>query len=101
MASDPHRISLEDALVMVRRAQAAPPLPVKGWSIGGAIIQEILAQPGATGLRAYLALDDKGDPTLVFVGVNGDGNDLHEGVIAEFVWPCPPVCPDTSPFLTP
>lgn len=96
--SDRHRISLADALVMVQRARKTPPTMVKGWSIDAGIITEILAQPGARSLRAYLAATDEGIATLVYLGVNAEGRDMTDGVIAEFVLPCPPFCDEASPF---
>ncbi len=98
MAADPHRIPLADALAMVQRARLTPPTMVKGWSIDGAIVKEILSQPGATGLRAYLAANGDGQATLVFVGIDGRGRDITEGTIAEYLFPCPPVCDEASPF---
>jgi hypothetical protein len=98
MSADAHRISLEDAVVMVRRAREAKLLPVNGWLIDGDIIREILAQPGATGLRAYLAATEAGAPTLVYVGTDQQGRDMYEGVLAEYIWPCPPTCDGDSPF---
>jgi hypothetical protein len=99
--SDRHRISLADALVMVRRARQSPPKMVKGWSIDGAMIREILDQPGARSLRTYLAATEDGVATLVFLGVDADGNDLPEGPIGEYAFPCPPECDVTSPFNAP
>ncbi len=98
MAADEHRISLDDALVMVKRARDARMLPVNGWLTDGGIIREILAQPGAVGLRAYLAATVEGAPTLVYVGTDQDGRDMADGVIAEYLWPCPPECDESSPF---
>jgi hypothetical protein len=97
--SDRHRISLPDALAMVKRARETPPTLVKGWSIDGAIITEILAQPGARSLRAYLAATEDGVATLVYVGVDEGGRDMTDGVIAEYAVPRPPVCDSNSPFV--
>lgn len=98
MSDDPHRISLQDAQIIVRRARGAPPRLVKGWSVDARIIREILAQPDATSLRAYLGAKEDGEATLVFVGVDSNGKDMTGGTIAEWVWPCPPVCDESSPF---
>lgn len=98
MTSDPHRISLPDALALVQRAQKTPPRLVKGWSIDAAVIREILAQPGATQLRVYLGAKEDGEATPVFLAVSAEGRDLSDGTIAEWAWPCPPLCDDASPF---
>jgi hypothetical protein len=96
--SDRHRISLPDALAMVKRARETPPTLVKGWSIDGAIISEILAQPGARSLRTYLAATEDGVATRVYLGVDSEGRDMTDGVIAEYAMPCPPMCDMASPF---
>lgn len=95
---DRHRISLPAALAMVKRARDTTPTMVKGWSIDGAIISEILAQPGARSLRTYLAATEEGVATLVYVGVDADGRDMTDGVIAEYAYPCPPMCDERSPL---
>lgn len=99
--SDRHRISLPDALVMVQRARQSPPKLVKGWSIDGAMIREILDYPGARSLRTYLAATEDGVATLVYLGVDENGKDLTEGPIGDYAIPCPPDCDRTSPFNAP
>ncbi len=96
MASDPHRISLENAIPMVQRARAGKLLPVHGWMFEAAIVREILAQDGCAGLRIYLAAKAGGDPTVVLVGTDAEGRDMTGGVIAEEALPCPPFCDDSS-----
>lgn len=98
MSKSEHRISLADALRVVAQGRKARWLPVEGWTVGAEIIREILAQPGAQGLRCYVGATDKGDPTLVFLAVDGEGHDQHRGTIAEYAKPCPPICDLTSPF---
>lgn len=100
MASDPHRISLEDAIPMVQRARAGKLLPVHGWMFEAAIVREILAQAGCAGLRIYLAAKAEGDPTAVLVGTDAEGRDLVEGTLAEYSQPCPPWCDEGSPFVS-
>jgi hypothetical protein len=56
------------------------------------VYERILAQPGCAGVRAYEARGEKGERQTVLVGVDGDGNDMMEGVLAEFAFPCPPYC---------
>lgn len=98
MPKDPHRISLTDALRMVRRARRNKLLPVTCWTIDADAIERILRQKGTSGLRIYLGQDDEECPTLVFLGVDEQGNDQYHGEIAEYSQPCPPFCPDDSPF---
>ena len=101
MAPDQHRITLPDALVIVQRARATPPKQVHGWSIGAEIIKEILDQDGAGLLRVYLGAREDGVATVVFLATDAQGRDMTEGTIAEFAYPCPPMCDAASPFAQP
>lgn len=74
---------------------------------GGDIIQRVLQETGAVGIRIYYAIDDKGQKQLLVVGVDEFGNNLlpKEGVagksaeadgdpiIVDFSRPCPTECP--------
>jgi hypothetical protein len=92
-----HRITLERARDMIRglRTQASPKLP-QALAVNRGIIDEILAQKGCVGLRAYPALAADGTTTLVVVGIDDQGEDLSQGVIGEEFWPCPPWCASNS-----
>jgi hypothetical protein len=98
MAADQHRITLDAALDLVNRAREQKLLSVSGWSVDRGIVDEILAQNDVQSLRFYLAITADGAPTLVLVGVTSAGQDIHRGVIAEYVLPCPPICDPDSPF---
>jgi hypothetical protein len=98
MPADPHRIPRKDALRMVRRARRAKLIPVNCWSVDARSIERILAQKGTRQLRIYFAIGDDKQPTLVFLGADAKGRDQHEGEIAEYSSPCPPFCPEDSPF---
>ncbi len=98
---DRHRISLPDAVAMVQQARKSAPTMVNGWNIDAGIIREILAQPGAAGLRAYMASTAEGVATLVYLAVDQNGKDMADGTIAEYVIPCPPFCDPDSPFSNP
>jgi hypothetical protein len=54
---------------------AFPEAPV-GYALGKNIIEKILAQPGCAGIRFDYALNDEGQKTLVYKGIDADGNDL-------------------------
>ena len=43
---------------------------------GKTVLEQLLAQKGCVGLRFYLAKDKLGKTTLVFKGVDKDGNDI-------------------------
>ncbi|MBA4313143.1 MAG: hypothetical protein C0417_11000 [Chlorobiaceae bacterium] len=65
---------------------------IKGGLFWKEYVQKLLDQPGCVALRYYYALDDKGNPTIVLVGVDGDGNDMTNGIILEISPFCPPIC---------
>jgi hypothetical protein len=54
----------------------ANPGELGSYTIGRNIIDVILAQPGCVGMRFYNALNEGGQKTLVYVGIDVDGNDL-------------------------
>ncbi len=101
MAEHSHRIALAQAVELVARARQDPDLKVKGWQFSSPIIREILDHPETVGLRFYMARTEEDAPTLVVVGTNAEGADVISGTIAEWAWPCPPVCDESSPFFEP
>jgi|SRR5215467_3015141 len=50
----------------------------KSYVIGKNVIEEMLAQPGCVGLRFYNAIDESGRQTLVYAGVDTNGNTIIE-----------------------
>lgn len=65
---------------------------------GKAAILAILNQEDCVGMRLYYALDEEGTKQIIAVGVDGDGNDLYEGLLAERSIRCPPSCGATNPL---
>jgi hypothetical protein len=92
-----HFISCEEAVLLLRRR------PTKVTERGGhfprAVIDDILAQPGCSGLRFYFGTKADGSTTLVFVGIDGAERDMTDGVIVEDYYPCPPFCDATSALI--
>jgi hypothetical protein len=70
------QISHELAADFVKAYENANPRDIKGYNIGRNIIDQILAQPGCMGLRFYNALNEEGQKTMVYVGIDADGKDL-------------------------
>jgi hypothetical protein len=91
--SKDHRISLSDAAAQTRRyrEQVGKDAPKSGF-LFRKLIDELLAQPGCAGLRICYARTDKGEDSLVLVGVDKNGNDMVEGTLLEDVFWCPPFC---------
>ncbi len=100
MAEQNHAISLADAVVLTTRAREASLLPIHAWQFDRGIIDQILAQTGAEGVRIYLGMDAAGAANLVIVGTDTDKKDLTAGVLAEYGLPCPIWCDDGSVLLT-
>lgn len=98
MASDPHQITLAEAVTRTSRWQAANPNAITAVWFAREAIDRILAQPGCDGLRLYNAQQADGSWTMVLVGTAGREVDLASGELAEEGLPCPPNCDRTSPL---
>jgi len=61
---------------MVKDFQTANPTDSQGTYIGRNIIEKILAQPGCVGINFYNAINEKGEKTLVYVGVDAQGRNI-------------------------
>jgi len=85
-------ISLGDASVLTANHRAANPGQVLAHFFGKNILQEILTQDGCVGIRIYLGQDESGTSKLVIVGADSGGNDMIDGVIGDFAYPCPSHC---------
>ena len=69
-------ISHEMAADFVKAFEQAHPNENRGYHLGRNIIEKILAQPGCAGIRFYYGLNEEGQKTLVYVGMDADGKDL-------------------------
>lgn len=88
-----HHISLNDAITLIaRHRSAAAATEVKAHAFARDQLLEVLNQPRCRGLRLYHARGADNAPTLVAVGMDGDGNDLTSGTLLELAMPCPPFC---------
>ncbi len=87
-----HHIELDEARELIDRHKRAHPGSRTAVAFTRVPMDRMLAQPGCVGVRAYFALNPDGTPTLVLVGVTADGRDLDDGIVAEFAYPCPPMC---------
>jgi hypothetical protein len=83
VASIGEEISHEMAADFVGAYKQANPNDVAGFTIGRAIIDQILAQPGCVGMRYYNALNEAGQKTLVYVAVDASGKDITKKVVVE------------------
>jgi len=63
---------------MVKDFQDEFPKDVKSYYIGRNIIEEILNQPNCVGIKFYNALNECGEKTLVYVGIDENENIIEE-----------------------
>lgn len=61
---------------LVNNYRNAHPNDVKGYIIGKEILNLILAQPGCAGIEFYNAINEVGQKTLVYVGLDQNGKQL-------------------------
>lgn len=76
-------IGVELGTQMVKNYQVANPTDVQAYTIGRNIIDQILQQPGCVGIKFYNAINELGEKTLVYVGVDQNGNAMVEQVSVE------------------
>jgi hypothetical protein len=94
-ASRDHRISREEASSLVQAFQArAGEGEHRASAFNRSAFEQLLAQPGAAGIRIYRAQHADGSPTMVMVAVDDQGQDLAsvDGVFIQNGHDCPPWC---------
>jgi hypothetical protein len=87
-----HEIGLTEARELIVRSKRQNPGSKSAAMFTRVPLDRILAQKGCTGVRMYYGLNPDGSRTLIMVGVDEQGNDLDEGIIADRTFPCPPYC---------
>ncbi len=94
-------IPLTDAEAWAKSWQNSPPKPLaKAHLIPLVVLEELLAIPEVANVRAYMGVDSSGQQKLMFVGVNGNGDDMTDTVFSGTV-PCPNCCDTSSPLYNP
>jgi hypothetical protein len=76
-------ISHEMAADFITSFEKAYPTENKWFCMGKNILEQILAQPGCAGIRFYNGINEKGQKTLVYVGMDAAGNDIMETVVVD------------------
>ncbi len=88
-----HDITLDEAKEWTKNYRVqVPSNATKAHFFGKDAIQAILNQDDCVGIRIYYALDTEDRQQLIVVGADANENDLHEGLLAERSFPCPPSC---------
>lgn len=92
-----HAVSLKKARSLIKAYQKRKSRKsVKALYFSKTGIEKILKQKGCVGLRIYYGKKTSGADTLVIAGADKNGNDIAEGPLAEFGFPCPPFCPSND-----
>jgi hypothetical protein len=94
-----HRISREEAASLIQAFQAKAQAGThRASTFNHSAFEQLLAQPGAVGIRIYRAEHKDGSPTMVMVAVDGEGVDLDNAsaVFMQFSHDCPPYCAGTG-----
>jgi hypothetical protein len=71
-------VGLELGDQFVANFQTTFPNEAPGFLIGKKIITQILNQPGCEGLKVYNAINEFGQKTLVYVGIDNKGGNILE-----------------------
>ncbi len=96
-----HRVTLPQAAEQARRFRhGGPTRKGDAGAFNATAVRALLDQPGCVGMRYYRATTAAGEDSLVLVGVDADGNDMVDGVLLDFVQPCPPWCSDGNALNT-
>ena len=98
-------ISYEQGAKLIKNHYDQNPDDVVAQFTGKNQIEKILAQPGCIGIRTFYAINEIGIRTLIFVGVDKDGNNIIEipgekyksiaptkAVMIKGSYFCPPYC---------
>jgi hypothetical protein len=67
-------------------------------AFGKNAVDSLLRQPGAIGMRIYLARHADSTLGFVLVAVDTAGSDMTTGALLETGLPCPPFCDLASPL---
>ena len=97
--NEPHDITLSQAAAWTKNYRNTI---TTGQTIahyfGKTAILAILNQTNCVGIRHYYALDDSGNKQIIATGVDANGNDLYNGLLAERSLTCPLDCSSNNPL---
>jgi hypothetical protein len=74
------------------RQENPAPGEIRAHMFGKNIIRQLQTQKGCVGIRMYYALNNEGVKKIILVGVDAEGRDIEEGIVADFSSACPPDC---------
>jgi hypothetical protein len=97
--NEPHDIPLPEAARMTKKYRSSIH---EGDTIahyfGKRDIKALLKQDHCVGMRVYYGLDENGAKQLIITGVDENGNDLFNGLLAERSVKCPLHCGAANPL---
>ena len=64
---------------------------IKAHFFGKDKLATLLQKPGAVGVRMYYGKKSSGDPVLLIVAVDSDGNEMRDQIL-DYSLPCPHHC---------
>jgi hypothetical protein len=97
--NEEHEIDLSTASAWTANFRASVPANTTlGHYFGKGIIQSIIDQDEAVGVRIYFAKDGDGVQQLIITGVDENGDDLYEGLLAEMARRNPPYGVTANPL---
>jgi hypothetical protein len=76
-------ISHETAADFIVSYDKAYPTDLKWFCMGKDILTQILDQPGCAGIRFYNGINEKGQKTLVYIGIDAEGKDIIKRVVVQ------------------
>jgi hypothetical protein len=98
-AGQQHSIDLPAAAGMTKRYRSSVPAgSFLAEAFGKNALDSLLRQPGAIGMRIYLARHADSSLGFVLVAVDTSGSDMTSGALLETGFPCPPDCDLASPL---
>lgn len=83
VASIGEAIDHELAKKLINSYKDAYPESFTAVIIGRKIIDQMLAQSGCVGIRFIDAINEEGQKTLVYIGVDAEGKDMLKNVVVE------------------
>lgn len=90
-----HRIAIADAVAHAKRHRGGGAHRAgDSGAFNAKPLQELLGQPGCSGMRFYMGRNERGERSVILVGVDAKGNNMSGGVVLNSHLPCPPFCPD-------
>jgi hypothetical protein len=76
-------ISHELAAEFILSYDKAYPADLKWFCMGKEILTTILSQPGCAGIRFYNGINENGQKTLVYVGIDSEGVDIINRTVVQ------------------